>query len=107
MRGLIGMHARAGCHDAVDDLDTIGLLPRYQSDGPATALADDNHNAALAGLVLGKPPIDTIRGRDWQAEGCAVLHIEIAREPERGDPLGAVAEDGDGQKDVAHLELAT
>jgi hypothetical protein len=53
--------------------------------------------------ILGRHGFAQFVGQD---EGRLVLDVQVAAQLEGGHALGAVAEDGDGQQGVAHLQLA-
>jgi hypothetical protein len=60
MRGLVSMHDRTRLHDLGDETDAIGFLTRDGGFGAVLALARDDDDAALAGLVLSEPTIAAV-----------------------------------------------
>ena len=61
MRGFVGIDGAAG-RDACATIVTTDCIFGLEHEGqrPAVALAHDDHDAALAGLVLGKATVDAI-----------------------------------------------
>ena len=58
---LIGIDRAAGLDAAGDDGNALVLCADHEGQRPALALAHDDHDAALAGLVLGLATVDAIR----------------------------------------------
>ena len=71
-RALIGMNSGALGDAMVDRRHGVGFGGKHLRQGPAATLAHRHDNLALAGLVLGEPPIDPVdgqvRGADMTAE---------------------------------------
>lgn len=53
MGGFIGMDDRAGRHALGNRFDCMRFGLKHEGERPPAALTHDDHNAALAGLVLG------------------------------------------------------
>ena len=76
MRGFVGMDRRIWRDDAFHEGKAVGFGLRDDRDGPAAALASDDHDAPLAGLVLGEAAVNPVRllvcGADVAAEVSAI-----------------------------------
>lgn len=60
MAGFVGVNFRIGRDDGADEGNTLGLGLRDGRDRAALALAGDNNNAALSGLMLRLAAIDAV-----------------------------------------------
>ena len=60
MCGFVSMNGRVRGTDALNEGEAIGFRFGDGRDGPATAFAGDDDNAALVALVLGKAAINAI-----------------------------------------------
>lgn len=80
--GLVGVDDAASLDAGLNGRDRLGFGAEGEREGLALALADDDDDPALAGLVLGKATVATIRlhvlGADVAAEVGAV-HLDRAR----------------------------
>ena len=84
MAGLIGMDGSAGSGASLDEGHAIGFAAHHGSQGAALALAADNDNAALAGLVFGQAAVNAI----LDIIGRADVAAEIGTVPSiLGEPL--------------------
>jgi hypothetical protein len=81
MRCFVGINGAAGRYGASNRDDRSILRSENKRQRPTAALAHDNDNAALAGLMFCKPPINAvglvIRWPNVAAEICAV-HFDLA-----------------------------
>lgn len=72
MGGFIGMDHRAGRHALGDGFNGLAFRLEHERERPTATLAHDDHDAALAGLVLGKATVnavlDIVRGADMTTE---------------------------------------
>ena len=60
VRGFVGVNGGGGRNDALNEGQAIRFRLGHGRNGAALAFARDNHNAALAGLVLGKAAVDPV-----------------------------------------------
>ena len=60
MARLIRLEDGAASDDLGNKANAIGFLPCHGRHGAALALASDDHDAALAGLVLSKATVDAV-----------------------------------------------
>ena len=107
------MQLGARPHDLGDEIDAIGLLPGHGGLGSALALASDNDDAALAGLVLGKAAIHAVLFEvGWPNVAADVGAIDLDRAGERcalaislADRFAELVAEHEGRP-VLHVEIA-
>jgi len=60
VRGFVGVNGSGGRNDSFNEGEAIRFALGHGRNGAALALAGDDNDAALAGLVLGKAAVDPV-----------------------------------------------
>jgi hypothetical protein len=60
VRGFLGMNGRSWRNDALNEGEAVSFGACHGRNRAALTLAGDDHHAALARLVLGKPAVDAV-----------------------------------------------